>query len=255
MDSSQSQLIGYAVQVVFAALTSFVLQWLKNQKWFPFLNAWSATWWKYTVSAIVAAAVAAGISFQFDPTIGRLIIDGLTWAAIGHALLAFCVSFATQHLSYEGMVKNGSASAAMPPPKAIALVLACVLAMGATGCAGSLRDRVRTAAVITSDTVLTLDQEERILYAGGAYGSDPAPAKAKHLAIGAKVDGAIVAVLVFERAAKAWPVSMPTLPTDVAKAQTDALAALTELALIVKDVPGNGKLLANIAKVKEKIGG
>jgi len=100
------QLIGYLVQVVFATIMSFVLQWLKNQSWFPFLNAWSAKWWKIFVSAIIAAASAASISASYDSVIGQLIVTGLTWTAVGHSLLAFAVSFITQHLTYEQAVRR-----------------------------------------------------------------------------------------------------------------------------------------------------
>ena len=94
-----------ALQVIIGMLAPFLLQWLKNAKWFPFLNHWSSTTWKYTVSIIVALGTALGLSWSFDPAIGRLIIDGLTMTNIYHSLLAFALSFGTQQAMYLGVVK------------------------------------------------------------------------------------------------------------------------------------------------------
>ena len=87
-------------QIALGIIVPFLLQWLKRQPWFIFLNTWSSRQWKITVSALAACASALGLACTFDPTVGRLVIDGLTWANVGHALLAFALSFATQHVAY-----------------------------------------------------------------------------------------------------------------------------------------------------------
>ena len=87
-------------QVLLAIVLPFVLQWLKRQRWFPFLNSWSTQTWKILVSAFVALCSALGLAYNFDPVVGRLIIDGLTWTNVGHSLLSFVLSFVTQHTAY-----------------------------------------------------------------------------------------------------------------------------------------------------------
>lgn len=88
------------LQVLIGIVATFVLQWLKHQAWFPLLNTWSEKWWKVTVSAIVAFCSALGVSFIFDPTVGTLLVTGLTWTTISYGIWAFVLSFATQHLTY-----------------------------------------------------------------------------------------------------------------------------------------------------------
>lgn len=87
-------------QVVAGVIIPFVLQWLKGRSWFPFLNQWSSTGWKVTLSVITAVFTALGLSYAFDPVVGRLVIDGLTFANMGQALLAFLLSIGTQQATY-----------------------------------------------------------------------------------------------------------------------------------------------------------
>jgi hypothetical protein len=246
-----TQELGYAVQIVVGYMATIVMQYLKRASWFPWLNGWSAGWYKVLVSGVVAAISAAGISYTFDPAIGQLTVIGLTWTGVWHALVAFGVSFATQHLVYAGVVKS-----TMPVSKnrIVALFLTAFLALSTIGCAGTIRDRIRTSALAAGEIVLSVDQEEYKLYEAGAYGSDPVAAKAKHLANGAKIDRAILQVAAYNRAARTWPAAVPSLPTNVSEARTAALEALDELVFIFTDVPGADGVLKIIATVQAKVG-
>lgn len=127
---------------------------------------------------------------------------------------------------------------------ALPLVVLLVLA----GCAGTLRDRIRTSAMLTGEAALTIDQAERDLYATGAYDA------ATHKELGGYVLTALTAVRAYERAAAAWPKDV-TMPDTIPQLLADAMKALAALERIVQGVPGNGKLLANIAHARAKIGG
>lgn len=238
------QMIGYAVQVVFAALMSFVLQGLKNWKWFPFLNEWSAKWWKVAVSAIVAGASAAGISFQFDPVIGQLVITGLTWAAVGHALLAFAVSFATQHVSYEGMAKK------MMPGKVAAILLAVAIGgMAVSGCAAKTPlAKHQVAALSAGKAALGIDQAEYDTYGAGAYSA------AEHARLGTPIRSLLYTVRGYERAVAAWTGDPYAPPEAVAKARAAVAASIDDLEAALKPVKGADRIHAAIRTFKVALG-
>jgi hypothetical protein len=211
------QLLGYAVQVVFAALMSFVLQAFKNAKWFPFLNSWSAKWWKVAVSAIVAAASAAGISASFDPTLGQLIVTGLTWSGVGHALLAFAVSFITQHMAYEHVVRG------VLPTKLLALLLAVTLAFSATGCGPKTKPALVKFDAGALTAVQTIASVEKELALQGRL--TPAESLTIRLTLRPAIDlgeKATAALLVWQPG-QATPTSM----LELARALGDVLAGAT----------------------------
>lgn len=129
-----------------------------------------------------------------------------------------------------------------------ASLTACLLFVG---CAGTLRDRVRTTALTTGEAALTLVETERQVYAAGI----PGYTQAKHLDAVDKLIVLVTAVRAFERAAAAWPAEMPTMPKDVWQAQADALAAIAAVQHIIEGVPGTAKLAENLNLVKFKLGG
>jgi len=98
-----------SAQVVLGAAFAYILQWLKKASWFPVLTEQSSKGWKVTVSAIVAAATAASIDLDWQQAQGVLTISGLTWDHTWNALIAFGVSWLSQHASYELLVKAPSA--------------------------------------------------------------------------------------------------------------------------------------------------
>ena len=95
-------------QVVIGALFAYVLQWLKKATWFPLFEENSARAWKVAVSGLIAAGTAASINFSWQATGGVLTISGVTGAHVWNALVAFGVSFLSQHGTYEVLIhKDG----------------------------------------------------------------------------------------------------------------------------------------------------
>ena len=92
-------------QIVLGMLASYGLEWLKRMPWFPLLTEQSTTFIKQLCSVIVAICSALAITYSFDPTLGRLVIDGLTLAHMGHGLLIFFTSLLTQHATYDLLIK------------------------------------------------------------------------------------------------------------------------------------------------------
>lgn len=114
-----------STQVVVGVAVTYLLQWLKKATWFPLLSEQSAKIWKVLLSAAIAAASALGIAAQWNGPAGELLITGLTGAAILNALIAFGVSFISQHASYELLIHSQNGAAA---PKALITDAAKILA-------------------------------------------------------------------------------------------------------------------------------
>lgn len=227
------QLIGYGVQVVWALFMSFLLQWLKKSRWFPFLHEWSATWWKVLVSALTAAMSAAGISAQFDPVIGQLVVTGLTLTGIGHALLAFGVSWLSQHALYEGVARR------VLPTKAIGLLLAVTLATGTLACAATTaRAKAQTTAMVSTELALAVDQAEWDVYGAGVYD------QATHQEIGRYIRALLHAERGYVRAVQAWPEGAPdAAPAAVVQARHALQSAAADLRRGLAAIPGTGAVV------------
>ena len=88
------------VQVIVGVVMSYVLEFLKRMPWFPLLTEQSTKVVKQFFSILVAAGSALAITFSFDPMLGRLIVDGLTWGNITHGLMAFLWSLVAQHATH-----------------------------------------------------------------------------------------------------------------------------------------------------------
>ena len=86
-----------------AVVTPYLLQWLKGQKWFPFLSYTSGTMNRW-ITALVAAAAGFGIGVSFNSDAGVLTVTGLTlaglWAGTQHAI----VQWAMQHGAYKTLI-------------------------------------------------------------------------------------------------------------------------------------------------------
>jgi len=93
------------VQVVIGVVMSYLLEFLKKVSWFPVLTEQSTKFIKQVFSVLVAAGAALAISFSFDPTLGRLTIDGLTWTNMGHGLITFLLSLIVQHGTHTVLIK------------------------------------------------------------------------------------------------------------------------------------------------------
>lgn len=95
----------FQTQVVIGMLASYLLEWLKRQSWFPGLSEQSTKFIKQAFSVIVAAFSALAITYTFDPDLGRLVIDGLTFSNMGHGLLIFFTSLLAQHSTHALLIK------------------------------------------------------------------------------------------------------------------------------------------------------
>ena len=92
-------------QIVIGVLASYGLEWLKRMSWFPVLTEQSTKIVKQLFSVVVAAFSALAITYSFDPTLGRLTIDGLTLTNVGHGFLTFVWSLIAQHGTHTLLIK------------------------------------------------------------------------------------------------------------------------------------------------------
>ena len=84
------------------ATVVYVLQWLKASGWVPWITA-DTKRLNRILSALLAAAMAVGINWTYDPTGGTLVITGLTWWAIIGSGYEWLKQFALQQLLYDGV--------------------------------------------------------------------------------------------------------------------------------------------------------
>ena len=93
------------IQIVVGIVLSFMIQWAKKTPWFPLITERTDKVLKVAFSAVVAAGAALAISFNLDPTLGQLVITGLTWSNVGAGLLAFLKSFLAQQFGYRLLIQ------------------------------------------------------------------------------------------------------------------------------------------------------
>ncbi len=101
-------------QIVVGVIVAVVLQRLKAVSWFPALSEASTRWTKVTVSALAAVASALAITVAWDGSAGVLTISGLTVENLANGVQAFLVSFLSQHVSYEMLLRRPCAAARRP---------------------------------------------------------------------------------------------------------------------------------------------
>lgn len=92
------------VQGGIAILMPYFLEMLKNAKWFPWLDAVNI-WRVRMMSMMTAVATSVGINVSFDPTVGHLIITGLTLTTIAQLLFQSSVQFKIQETIYRAAIK------------------------------------------------------------------------------------------------------------------------------------------------------
>ena len=95
-------------QLTLAAVSTYLVQYLKRSTWFP-VYASSSVMAQRVVSAFVAACAAVGIHMQFDSTAGTLAVTGLTVATIWHLGGQVMQQYVFQHVMYVGAVKPDAA--------------------------------------------------------------------------------------------------------------------------------------------------
>lgn len=91
-------------QIIVGFVAPFLLQFLKKASWFPVLTDRTDKVIKVAWSAVVAAGSALMISFSFDPTLGQLVVTGLTWSNLTNGLMAFLLSMISQQTSYRLLI-------------------------------------------------------------------------------------------------------------------------------------------------------
>lgn len=94
-----------STQVVINAIAVFVIQHVKESKWFPWLTVETSK--LNRIAAIAIAGLATlGVNYSFDHTTGTLMITGLTLTGIGTALWNWIVSFVSQQIIFKATVST-----------------------------------------------------------------------------------------------------------------------------------------------------
>lgn len=88
-----------------AYVTSLILDWLKHQPWFPFMQIDTAKL-NRAFSILVAFAVSMGLHYTFDPTTRVLAITIPTLAEALSGAIHAATQFGFQDLSYRLAIKD-----------------------------------------------------------------------------------------------------------------------------------------------------
>jgi len=88
-----------------AYVTSLILDWLKRQPWFPFMQVDTATL-NRVFSILVALAVSMGLHYTFDPTTRVLAITIPTFVEALNGLVHAATQFGFQDLSYRLAIRD-----------------------------------------------------------------------------------------------------------------------------------------------------
>jgi hypothetical protein len=91
-----------------SAMFVLLIQWLKNAKWFPFLQH-GAKWASRSASIVLAFFGQIGVSYTWDPTHRVLALAGIpTLAGILTTLWHVANHYALQEIIYQGAVNKTS---------------------------------------------------------------------------------------------------------------------------------------------------
>jgi hypothetical protein len=93
-----------------SAISVYVIQILKNWKWFKLLTS-NTKYMNIAASLFAAAISATGIGYTFNETSGTLTITGLTLAGILAALWTWGKSFVLNELIYQSTISAPTKSA------------------------------------------------------------------------------------------------------------------------------------------------
>lgn len=91
------------LQAMFALAIPRIIEWLKGQKWFPFAN-FSGGSINRVFSWTVAALTGLGIAFKYDPSVGSVLITGLTIQGITNGLGHIVFQILANHFIYKATV-------------------------------------------------------------------------------------------------------------------------------------------------------
>jgi hypothetical protein len=96
----------YIVQVVIGYVMTFVLEFLKKASWFPVFTDNAMKGVKIATAWVAAACSALAVTWTYDPTLGQVLITGLSWSNIKGGLTAFVVSLMAQKFTWKLAVKE-----------------------------------------------------------------------------------------------------------------------------------------------------
>ena len=94
-------------QITAAYMASALMEWLKTQRWFPFV-ADNNPRLNRAFAMAAAFITSVGLHFTFDAQAGVLTVTGLTVANILHGLWGWVQQYALQQGLYKGVVKQPS---------------------------------------------------------------------------------------------------------------------------------------------------
>lgn len=103
IDSSANEWGG---ALVWAFFSSSALEYLKRKKWFNPLSEKTAWGIQRGVGLVLAIAAALGVHWAFDPSAGRLVIDGLVPASLWTMGTEATRQWVLQELTYRTAVKT-----------------------------------------------------------------------------------------------------------------------------------------------------
>ena len=84
-----------------SAIGVFLIQWLKNQKWFPWAQATGTKTANRIVGLVMSLFAATGIGHVWDPTNHTLMLTNLTVVGIATALWHWFQQFLAQETMYQ----------------------------------------------------------------------------------------------------------------------------------------------------------
>jgi len=98
-------MIASVVSLLLSLVTPVIMEYLKKEPWFPFLQLHAKTL-NRVFAVVVAIAQTVGISVAFDATAGTLTIAGLVLSDIARIGVTALLAFITQELAYRGLVRK-----------------------------------------------------------------------------------------------------------------------------------------------------
>ena len=94
------------VMLLISALTPWLLERLKWARGFPLMQPMAPVLNRVT-PLVLAAVIAAGVTFQFDQSSGVLLISGLVPSDMIRGVLLWVAGAGVQELSYQRAIKVG----------------------------------------------------------------------------------------------------------------------------------------------------
>lgn len=92
-------------QIPLAVISTYLIEWLKTTKYFPFLSKETEKLNRYA-GVIIAALSSVGILVTFDHTAGILTISGLTAINLLHVAGRFIQQWTLQQVAYKTVVSS-----------------------------------------------------------------------------------------------------------------------------------------------------